>query len=125
MAVSEPEDPQLGPFRDDARPEEAPPPLSPAAAVSLPLVIVGWICAIAIGQAEVMLYPAGLFLLGGFVAGLLGLADTKPVHDAALERSVSRFGGRGLAKTALFVLLTPVVLGCVAFGLLFLSCMGH
>jgi hypothetical protein len=124
--VTEPDEPQSqGPFRDDARPEQAAPPLSPAAVVSLPLVIVGWICAIAIGQTEVMIYPAGLFLLGGFVAGLLGLADTKPVHDEALERPVSRFGGRGAAKAALVALLAPILLGCLALGLLFLSCMGH
>ena len=123
--MSEPSEPQSqGPFRDDARPEP-PAPLSAAAAVSLPLVIVGWICAIAIGQAEVMLYPAGLFLFGGFVSGLLGLSDTKPRYDATLERAVSRQSGRGLAQTALVLLLAPIVLGCVALGLLFLSCMGH
>jgi TRAP-type mannitol/chloroaromatic compound transport system permease large subunit len=124
--VTEPDEPQSqGPFRDDARPEEAPPPLSIAAAISLPAVVVGWICALAIGQAEVMLYPAGLLLLVGFIAGLLGLSDTKPEYDATLERAVSRYQGRTLAKTALIVLLAPIVLACVGLGLLFLSCMGH
>jgi hypothetical protein len=124
--VTEPAEPRgQGPFRDDARPEEPPPPLSAAAAVSLPLVIVGWLCALAMGQAAVMLYPAGLLLFGGFAAGLLGLGETKPEYDTTLERSVSRRRGRGLAKAALVTLLAPIVLACVALGLLYLSCVGH
>jgi TRAP-type mannitol/chloroaromatic compound transport system permease large subunit len=72
-----------------------------------------------------MLYPAGLLLFGGFAAGLLGLGETKPEYDTTLERSVSRRRGRGLAKAALVTLLAPIVLACVALGLLYLSCVGH
>jgi len=40
-------------------------------------------------------------------------------------RAVPAYEGRNLAKLGLGCLLGPVLLGCIGFGLLLLTCGGH
>ncbi|MBX7191474.1 MAG: hypothetical protein K1X94_05430 [Sandaracinaceae bacterium] len=92
---------------------------SGAALVSLPLVIVGWLLEAMVFQGfDVLLVPGGLVLLAGAVAAILGLQETEPKRP-------DRRGGRGLAKVALGLLLGPVLLACLVFGLILLTCAGH
>jgi hypothetical protein len=125
---SEPPDPARGPFRDNAREADPEPPWSIPAILAIPSVLFGWLAAglMAEGMGEVWMHASAAGLLLGGVLGLFGLMDTRPhpEHAGAVDLPPPK-RGRGLAKLGFAFLLGPIVLGCLFFGLLLLTCMGH
>jgi len=125
-------EPEQGPYRDDARPSTLPAPWSTPAVASLPTVVLGWILVLAASDFGVgALYVGGLVLLVGTVLAAAGISETSappevvrdPAEPASPPPVIPR--GRPVAKLALGVFLTPIVLGCIGLGLLFLACGGH
>lgn len=116
-----------GPFREDARPSAPPPKLSVTAAIALPLVLVGWgsVWAAFSTGTDGFLVMAAVCLLSGAVSGGLGMVETRPIIDEETGRSWNPYRGRAAATLALGALLAPLILGCIAFGLLLLTCGGH
>lgn len=125
-----------GPFRDNARPPDPTTPWSYPAVASPVLVIGGWlVCVLALNRLEALLYVGSLMLLAGGAAGAFGLVETKPRVRSAREPldaeqsdeplPTALYQGRSLAKLGLGCLLGPVLLGCIGFGLLLLTCGGH
>ena len=128
------EEGQEGPFRDNARPPDPEPGWSYMAVASPILVIGGWLaCGYALSEAESVIYVGVLLLFCGGAAGAFGLVETKPRAAASQPRegdppdapAVPTSQGRDLAKLGLGCLLGPILLGCIGFGLLLLTCGGH
>lgn len=101
--------------------------MSVTAAVALPLVVVGWgsVWAALASRTDGFFVVAAASLLLGAVSGALGMVETKPVVDPETGRPRIPYRGRTAATLALGALLAPLILGCIAFGLLLLTCGGH
>lgn len=117
-----------GPYRADARPPEPPLPWSTAAVASLPLAVSGWgaVWGFLAGDLVGLGPVAAVLLVASLLAGILGLSETNvvPATDDT-SPPAARYRGRGLAKAGLGMLVAPLVLGCLLFGLLLLTCGGH
>ena len=116
-----------GPFRDNARAPDPSPMRSITAILSPIFVIGGWaLVGFSLNRLEVLGYMGGLMLLSGGAMGALGLIETRPPPPDVepVGRQVER-GDRIYAKIGLGCLLGPVLLGCIGFGLLLLTCGGH
>jgi len=116
-----------GPFRENAKDPDPPEPYSIPAVLSLPVVIAGWISPFVLSSlGGVAVYAAMSCLTVGGVLGLLGLIDTRPRPEhAGADDLPPPKRGRVLAKLGFAFLLGPIVLGCLFFGLLLLTCGGH
>ncbi len=115
-----------GPFRDNASPPKPPRPMSTPAVAALPCVLGGWFSLwLAVEGVEIGRVAGILLLALGGMFGLFGLMDTRPTVIDGGADVLEPKRGRPLAKLALGVLLGPIVLACVGFGLLLLTCMGH
>ena len=117
-----------GPFRVNAKEPDPATPWSIPAVLTLPFVTFGWFSAwlLAEGTGDGWLYASAAGLLLGGVLGLVGLTDTRPVPEhAGSEDLPLPKRGRTAAKLGLGCLIGPIVLGCLFFGLILLTCMGH
>lgn len=121
------EDNPEGPFRDNARPPDPSPMRSVTAILSPILVVVGWaLLALSIHRLEILGYLGVLLLLAGGGAGAFGLIETRPpAPDVEVTGRPVEQGDRLYAKLGLGCLLGPILVGCIGFGLLLLTCGGH